>query len=395
MHKSFPHFLFMQLRTAAVLGCVLISVRSADAAATLNDAVSLVPTNYRHQLVQQLSLAENSQQQWLDTIAKCTPEHRAALAFLLANMPERDLKTMTGDEILHNIDLAYTARAASAWASAIPEEIFFNEVLPYANLNEKRENWRDDFYKRFSPLVKDCKSADEAAQVLNHAVFKEVGVSYNASKRKKPDQSPSESIDCHYASCSGLSIILADACRSVGVPARVTGTALWSNGSGNHTWVEIWDGQWRFTGAAEPNQFNKTWFADLAAKADDTKVEQRIHAASYRKTDEPFLLVWDPESKEYPAVDVTGYYVNRRKVNVNVLDKEGKPSEGTVEIRQGGVLIAQGKGPGVTFELAADKDYAVEIVKAPGHGSAKSFHLPGDHDLDVTVGEGAAPAKAK
>ena len=33
------------------------------------------------------------------------------------------------------------------------------------------------------------------------------------------------------ATCTGLSILLVDACRSVGVPARIAGTPLWSNNS--------------------------------------------------------------------------------------------------------------------------------------------------------------------
>jgi hypothetical protein len=369
----------------SLLALLNLPGRLALAETTLNDAITLAPAEYRHQLVQQLSLAEANQQQWLDTLVKAAPEHRAALAFLLANMPERDLKALTGEFVLHNIDLAYQARAATPWASAIPEEIFFNEVLPYANLNEKREDWRDDFFKRFMPLVKDCKSADEAAQILNRAVFKDVQVSYHATKRPKPDQSPSESMACHYASCSGLSIILADACRAVGVPARVAGTALWNNKTGNHTWVEIWDGQWRFTGAAEPGEFNKTWFNDLAAKADDSQIEQRIHAASFRKTDEPFVLVWDPTCKDFPAIDVTGYYVNRHKLNVNVVDHDGKPAEGIVRVRHDGVLIAQGSGTKASFELAADAGYAVDVSSAGGSSAPKSVRVPGDGDLDVKI----------
>ena len=43
-----------------------------------------------------------------------------------------------------------------------------------------------------------------------------------------------------------------DACRAVGVPARFVGTPLWADKSGNHSWVEVWDKGWHFTGAAEP-----------------------------------------------------------------------------------------------------------------------------------------------
>jgi hypothetical protein len=312
---------------------------------------------------------------------------------LLTNIPERDLKSLTGEFILSDINLAYEARAKYPWAAAIPKEIFFNEVLPYANLNEKRDDWRGDFMKRFGPVVADCKTAGEAAQLLNRKVFKELKVSYHATKRLKPDQSPSESMDIHFASCSGLSFILVDACRAVGIPARIAGTALWSDKSGNHTWVEVWDGQWRFIGAAEPGEFNKTWFAENAAKADDSAVEQRIHAVSFRHTDEPFLMVWDPTSKDYPAVDVTGFYAGRKIITVNVLDASGHPAGGTVQIRKGGELLAQKTGMTTSFELAAGMEYVICVESPDGRKAEKNLVLPKDADASVDLRIGSAGAQ--
>ncbi|HWE93655.1 MAG TPA: transglutaminase-like domain-containing protein [Tepidisphaeraceae bacterium] len=368
-----------------LLGLCVSSVVAEDAPADLNSTVALVPALYRHKLVQQLSLAEANQQQWLDALARATPEHREAVAFLLVNMPEPDLKALKGDFILHDVELAYAARAKSAWASAIPQELFFNDVLPYANLNERRDDWRADFMTRFMPLVKDCKSAGEAAQVLNRAVFKAVQVSYHASKRKKPDQSPYESMEIHYASCSGLSIILADACRAVGVPARVAGTPRWSDNSGNHTWVEVWDGQWKFVGAAEPGEFNATWFADLASKADPARVETRIFAASYAKTGHSFIMIWDPENSNYDAVDVTKFYVRRRKLTVNATDAAGKLAQATIQVRQNGRLIAQSVGTSATFELAADEKYEVAAISESGEKAITEVKLGTDADASQTM----------
>jgi hypothetical protein len=371
--------------TLVLLGLCVSPVAAGEAPADLNATVSLVPAPYRHKLVQQLSLAEGNQQQWLDAIARATPEHREAVAFLLVNMPEPDLKALKGDFILHDVELAYEARAKSAWASAIPQELFFNDVLPYANLNERRDDWRGDFMTRFMPLVKDCKSAGEAAQVLNRAVFKAVQVSYHASKRKKPDQSPYESMEIHYASCSGLSIILVDACRAVGVPARVAGTPRWSDNSGNHTWVEVWDGQWKFVGAAEPGEFNATWFADLASKADPARLETHIFAASYGKTGHSFILIWDPENSNYDAADVTKFYVHRRKLEVKATDAAGKAAPATIQIRQNGKLIAQSVGTSATFELAADEKYEVAAISESGEKAIAEVKLGTDADASQTM----------
>ena len=145
----------------------------------------------------------------------------------------------------------------------------------------------------------------------------------------KPDQTPeimapSQVIKAGYASCTGLSILLASACRAAGVPARVAGTRSWAapvpdraataaaaglaaaagarrragaaadfdsgiSGStsaaaaaatghrqqqqsqqpgpgrfNNHNWVEVFDPRlgWSFTGACEysPAGLNVTWF---------------------------------------------------------------------------------------------------------------------------------------
>jgi hypothetical protein len=342
---------------------------------TVNTVVPLVPSVYRHRLVQQLSLAEDHQQAWLDAIAACPAEQREGLAFLLVNMPESDLKSLDGDLVLKNVALAYGARAASPWAAGIPNELFLRDVLPYANVDEKREDWRSDFVTRFAPLVKDCKSASDAAQVLNKAVFPALKVRYHATKREKPNQSPAESTTIGYASCTGLSIILVDACRAVGVPARVAGTPLWADKSGNHTWVEVWDGQWHFVGAAEPGPLDQTWFVDNAAQADRARPETHIFAAEFAGApDTYFPLVWDEKQRDVKADDVTGFYKLRRKLTVT-----GTPGA-PVEVRLAGKLVAAGPAP-AAFELAAGTTYA---VSAPG-GPAKDVELPTAADVSVAM----------
>jgi len=83
-----------------------------------------------------------------------------------------------------------------------------------------------------------------------------VQVAYSR-EREKADQSSFESIASGKASCTGLSILLVDACRAVGIPARVVGTPLWVDRSGNHTWVEIWDDGWRYLGACESKRLDR------------------------------------------------------------------------------------------------------------------------------------------
>ncbi len=232
-----------------------------------------------------------------------------AAAFLVAGMPERDLRSLTKDFLLENLRLALRTRETLPWAKQVTDELFLSCVLPYAQLDEPRDQWRAKFYEQCGAIVKDCKTASEAAQELNRKLFKQLGVKYS-TKRKRPNQSPQESIEQGLASCTGLSIILADACRSVGIPARIAGTALWANKSGNHTWVEIWDGGWHFTGAAEPSPdgLDHGWFNGNAAKAVADDPNYAIWANMWAPTKEHFPLAWNPADHSVPAVNVTDRY---------------------------------------------------------------------------------------
>ncbi len=234
---------------------------------------------------------------------------RKAMRFLVAYMPEHDLKSLKTQFLVDNLTFAYTAWEDAPWKDAVPEEVFFNNVLPYANINERRDNWRKKFFEQFKPLVKEAKSPGEAAAILNQKVFPLLKVKYS-TMRRRADQGPFETMDSGLASCTGLSVLLIDACRSIGVPARFAGTPLWSDKSGNHSWVEVWDDGWHFTGAAEPSgdKLDRVWFLGRASKAQRNHPFHAIYAVSYKKTPQPFPMVWAPESNFVSAVNVTDRY---------------------------------------------------------------------------------------
>lgn len=245
-------------------------------------------------------------------LERVAPEQLGGMQFLIANMPQGDLACLSADFLLHHVTNAYAAMAEVPWGKSIPEDIFLNEILPYSIVNERRETWRADFRTRFLPLVRDCATPSLAAARLNQKVFAEFGVHYSRA-RAKADQSPYESIEGKTASCTGLSILLIAACRSVGVPARFAGTPLWTDRSGNHSWVEIWDGGWHFTGAAEPagDALDQAWFVRRASEARRDDPAHAIYASSYRRTPLHFPLVWAEGNTEVPAVNVTDRYIPR------------------------------------------------------------------------------------
>ena len=241
-------------------------------------------------------------------------KQREGMQFLIAHMPDHDLKTLTAEFLLENVRLAYQAREESSWKANIPNDIFLNNILPYATINERRDRWRKDFHDRFRPLIKDIQSPGLAATKLNQNISRLTKVKYS-TKRAKPDQSPYESMESGLASCTGLSVLLVDACRSVGIPARVVGTPLWTNKSGNHSWVEIWDDGWHFTGACEAtgDSLDRGWFVGRAATAKRDELIHAIYAVSYKRTPQFFPMVWAADNRTVHAVNVTDRYTRKKE----------------------------------------------------------------------------------
>lgn len=301
----------MLLRLLA-LGVVLVACIYPDAAQTDQ-------AWWAGDVEQALTQAGKNRGELEKALRKAPASQRRGMAFLIANMPQGDLRSLRADFLLENVALAYKARAELKWGRAIPEDIFLNDVLAYANLDETREPWRKEMFELCLPLVKDCLTPAEAAQKLNATIFGKLKVRYSTA-RKKANQSPKESIDLGLASCSGLSILLSDACRSVCVPARLAGTPMWANNRGNHTWVEIWDGRWHFTGAAEYDAagLDRAWFVGDAAQAKKADPKYAIYAASFRKTKTHFPLVWDAEARQVSAENVTDRYTAKSMATAKI-----------------------------------------------------------------------------
>ena len=245
---------------------------------------------------------------WSAIVTDGSEEEQRAAAFLLATMPARDLRSLDPAFVRENVRLALQARREFPWAADTPEALFLNDVLPYAALDEARDPWRAQFLAMLRPVVAGCKSRREAIVAVNAALRDLVKVDYN-TKRRAPNQSPADSMRQGMASCSGLSILLVDAFRAVGIPARVAGCATWVTVQGNHNWVEVWDGEWNFTEYyPDKGGLNRSWFLERAAYADPDRPETRIYAASWAPTGQAFPLVWNLRQREVAAIDRTAAY---------------------------------------------------------------------------------------
>jgi len=363
-----------------------------------NEIVELVPENYFQGIFSALQNAGDNANELNSAMRTLKDEKLSALCFLIVNMPVRDLRTLTGDYLIDNINFAFEARDKLSWGKLLPKDIFLNYVLPYANITETRDNWRETFFKKLFPLVKNCSSMTEAAETLNQKIWELLDVKYHATKRKKADQSPFESMNSKFASCSGLSILLIDACRAVCVPARFVGIPQWKNKNGNHSWVEVWDKNWLFTGAAEPAPLNSGWFTDDASQADPTNPVHSIYAVTFKKTGLNFPCVWNSNANYVSAHNITERYVdseNSQQKNVVAIQLFDEPNGNrvaeSVVIRAKGKIVGKGitrnesndKNDMLEFKLPANKKFEIEIKRRNQPSLNRTFATTNSTHLEL------------
>ena len=263
-----------------------------------------VPAEYHAAL--DAAIAESGRaDEILNLLNTTAEESQDEMAYLIVNMYAEDLRSMDLALLSENVEYAQKAREKYEWAKALPEEVYLQDVLPYHVVDEVRDSWRKELYEMFSPAVDTCKTMYDAICAVNANIPQLTGVHYN-TKREKTNQSPRESMRQGMASCTGLSILLVDAYRAVGIPARFAGTASWHDNRGNHSWTEVWlDGEWRVTEYYFPSQLDHLWFMADASKATPENRTYAIYATRFGKSaDDWFPMVWADEDEDGPIEDL-------------------------------------------------------------------------------------------
>lgn len=261
---------------------------------------------------------------------------QASVNFLAANMPA-DI-VIAADQLQTNAEYALKARSSCAAASIVPDDIYYNYVLPFRLLDEPIDNWRVPFYVALLPSVQSSSTIQAAVQAVLPQVWTSLRSSASVAQLlggltpaelEKPiifkgNNTPqimapiSETLMKGYASCTGLSIVAAAALRSVGIPARIVGTAQWNTDEGgNHNWVEVWIGpsadDWIFFDAVPGLvSFNQVWFVPKPASLAQNGTITGIYATIWNTSiaDSAYTVTWREPSTTLPAVDRSGFYTN-------------------------------------------------------------------------------------
>lgn len=210
--------------------------------------------------------------------------------------------------------------ASHPWSQAAPADLVRDAVIPDTVLDEIPCHWRPTLTPIAEKLVRDCRDARSAVLSLAGKLSQATGV-YYTPQRRKHNMNALEALAEKKVSCTGQSILLVCALRSVDIPARAVGILTWNHLRGNHTWVEAWfDGSWHMIEFNE-RDFNTPWVMENIGMLNPALALQHIKAATPTGSS-----TWYPPNSNLPhipAEDVTARY---RKLALNWYEKHGLPA---------------------------------------------------------------------
>ncbi len=232
------------------------------------------------------------------------------------------------------------------WGEDIPEDVRAHALTPDRVLDEQPCDWRSQLAPLIHPAVQGCRTAREATLTIASRMTELTGIYYDRD-RSKPCMNVAEALREKKVSCTGQSIALVCALRSVGIPARAVGVMSWAHVRGNHTWVEAWfEGGWHMIEFNE-RDFNTAWVMEGVGMLNPTLFMQRIVAAQ-EGGPQFFPTVWNLRSgirgvdvsERYQALARDWYAQNgvpadRQKLMVDIFPRRDDVRDVLLENEQG------------------------------------------------------------
>jgi hypothetical protein len=254
------------------------------------------------------------------------------------------------------VNVSLQAKIDFVHADLLPRSIWQQYVLNYGHLNEGRVNVRrllrdrliepllllgrstttnnEDNYTNHNRTTTSLSLAD-TVRLINRSMWRMLAPTGTDAIRFVAGQTPAifdpaSVLAFGYASCTGTSILFAEALRAAGIAARVAGTAAWNGQqeNGNHNWVEVYDiedggndneAKWKFLEpslGADDNRVVESidddpcsrWFCNAERMENGTMVYAAALEQRQRNNDTYFPLAWQWDCRAVPAVDRTDYY---------------------------------------------------------------------------------------
>ena len=230
----------------------------------------------------------------------------------------KDVGTLTASYIRNNIDDAWRLRSDRLWNQGIPDEIFYEMLLPYRIGNEPLSDWRDAYRKSLSSLadtLKQCGSSVLAARII----AEEIGACPYNDRLSTPHRSALDLLEAPVGYCREDCDRTVYAMRSLGVPVAIDRMLVSPENGGSHSWVVVWDNIDHTTRMFDNKAYLPT--------RDSVHYDQRRKGKVYRSTFAPDFerIARYRDAADAPAIllnarlsDVTAEYFGHNNAEVAI-----------------------------------------------------------------------------
>jgi hypothetical protein len=151
-----------------------------------------------------------------------------------------DVKCITGDYLINNIELAFKVWEEQPWGKDVPFDVFCEEILPYRVALEPLENWRERILSSYSKHDNFFRSHPGTTSI-------DACVRINSSlprlrlMARMPEMNYSMIMTTTRGMCDEMSALAIFVMRALGIPVSQDYTPVWPHRNVGHTWNSVYD----------------------------------------------------------------------------------------------------------------------------------------------------------
>ncbi|HUU83542.1 MAG TPA: transglutaminase domain-containing protein [Phycisphaerae bacterium] len=220
---------------------------------------------------------------------------------------DEDLETITADDLIENIDLAFRAWREKPWAQNLSFEAFCQYILPYRGSNEPVNSTRLSCMNRYADLparLENPQDSQEAAELIQRDVGEWVRFS-DLYYLHPTDQSFDQMNERRLGRCEDITNMMMYAMRANAIASASDYTPFWADRDNNHAWQVILDAEGR----------GKAGLSNRAAKIYRKTYAVQKDSLGYQKKDDEKVPRW-LAGRNY--MDVTSQYMETTDATVRL-----------------------------------------------------------------------------
>ncbi len=151
-----------------------------------------------------------------------------------------DTQSISSEELIDHIDLAFEVWKNKSWASHLSFDQFCEFILPYRAYREPIESWRDDLSQRYSwlndSIGKIGNDPVEVCTIVNNELRSWLKFDWDRGSKTLHDQGISEILQNKHGKCVDLVVMATCAMRAQGIPVAIDEAPHWAHRAYGHTW---------------------------------------------------------------------------------------------------------------------------------------------------------------